>query len=754
MKVNQDKCRYQCYHCNYRTRDKYNLTRHIERQHLPRENDGRRRSANYWCSLCYSLCESREKMQRHWANEHEINLSVETVSFKSFEKFNEWKHEFEKQEKCLYVKPCGTRKRKKKGSSYSTYLCHRDGFFRRKGKGVRNVKSKGSNKINGCCPASMKVEITAEGDVNVRFVRTHLGHDNELERLPLAKQEKDSIAKRLSLGIPFETVLDDVRNANDISERMHLLTRQDLENIVRDYGLNLTNVRQSTDFVSVEAWITQMRDTTNLVRFHKPQGALSPRFACLNENDFILIIANDAQLELLRKNGKEVVYMDGLHQNGSNLEMTTVLVIDDSGLGFPTAFMFSNRGDSEILSVFTSVLRDAIGHTLETRLFVSDLMKGYFNAWCEVMPRPLNRLYSTCHVVRNWQQNLNKIAKKEKRIHALQIVRALMQETEENVFNRLLVSALQELVNDPDTTDFGNYFASKFSPNSRSWAFCYRRQYTGVPNSQIESLNKVSKHVFLHGKRVKRLDKAIEALLKYVQDRLHHLHHQPSPKSKNSEASCIKKRHKIALNQQFSVSPYEAGFRVVQNNVHHLVSEHLPLCNCLSRCDECDICVHSYRCSCPDWFVKRNICKHIHFVAMQRKRVPVEVAPAAHHMPLPIPQVSPSNVSVMSHNSNNDGFNFDALGGWTPSAIQMYDQNQPQPVPQPVQPTWHTIQQPSCDVSAKIRKCFEMYRAIEEQLTCDEEVDVLLNALKPVLPTIQAMKNARRGISLQRLLPK
>ena len=41
--------------------------------------------------------------------------------------------------------------------------------------------------------------------------------------------------------------------------------------------------------------------------------------------------------------------------------------------------------------------------------------------------------------------------------------------------------------------------------------------------------------------------------------------------------------------------------------------------DCLLRCTDCDICIHSYECTCRDYLVLANICKHIHLTVRTKK---------------------------------------------------------------------------------------------------------------------------------------
>lgn len=44
------------------------------------------------------------------------------------------------------------------------------------------------------------------------------------------------------------------------------------------------------------------------------------------------------------------------------------------------------------------------------------------------------------------------------------------------------------------------------------------------------------------------------------------------------------------------------------------------LCNesCMLRCTRCKICIHSFKCTCVNYLLYHNICKHIHLCAQER----------------------------------------------------------------------------------------------------------------------------------------
>jgi hypothetical protein len=156
------------------------------------------------------------------------------------------------------------------------------------GRGLRHLKIQRSNKIEAFCHTSIKVKEDFNGKCEVFIIETH-----NIGNLSLTKSEKENMAAKIAANIPFEDILDEVRNSvGDMDlKRLHLLTNKDLHNIEKCY--NLTSSRHSNDAISVESWINDMRDKGNSILFDKPQGGIDGEWPALKENDFVLIIMND-----------------------------------------------------------------------------------------------------------------------------------------------------------------------------------------------------------------------------------------------------------------------------------------------------------------------------------------------------------------------------------------------------------------------------------------------------------------------------
>ncbi|GBN82097.1 hypothetical protein AVEN_240803-1 [Araneus ventricosus] len=193
-------------------------------------------------------------------------------------------------------------------------------------------KLKGTKKVNGFCPASIKLTCSEEtGKCQVKFIKTHIGHSNDW----FLPSEKQSLVAK----IPFDAILDNVGDSISDSglERIHLLTKMDLHKIQSSFNLNSDVQSHKDDGTSVEAWVNEMNTEGNsCVLFYKPQNSIDENFGELQSNDFVLIVMNETQQELLKNFGNDCICIDRTHvMNNYDFELITLLVIDDMRQGFP-----------------------------------------------------------------------------------------------------------------------------------------------------------------------------------------------------------------------------------------------------------------------------------------------------------------------------------------------------------------------------------------------------------------------------------
>lgn len=89
-----------CYHCNYETKIKSNLKKHIVNVHVLRR--GTPREKFFTCPMCQFVT-IRSKMMDHYSYEHDVSISKSCQNFSNMEDFRAWKSKVEKDEASRYV---------------------------------------------------------------------------------------------------------------------------------------------------------------------------------------------------------------------------------------------------------------------------------------------------------------------------------------------------------------------------------------------------------------------------------------------------------------------------------------------------------------------------------------------------------------------------------------------------------------------------------------------------------------------------
>lgn len=76
------------------------------------------------------------------------------------------------------------------------------------------------------------------------------------------------------------------------------------------------------------------------------------------------------------------------------------------------------------------------------------------------------------------------------------------------------------MLSSSETEEFGHYFKKYYMENADLWAYCFRIGAGINTNMHIERMHQTIKYLYLHGKKVQRLDKTIDILMKFVKDKL------------------------------------------------------------------------------------------------------------------------------------------------------------------------------------------------------------------------------------------
>ncbi|CAI6377580.1 unnamed protein product [Macrosiphum euphorbiae] len=183
---------------------------------------------------CGQLFSGYALLRKHVEEYHKIVLTKEHIYFKTLNDFKEWKQKVEKENVCSYVTKSTANI---KNAKRTYYHCHRSGYFSSKSRGIKRIKSQGSNKIGSTCTSSMVVTEDANG-INVDYSSTHFGHGSNLGRCRLTADERSMIAGKISEGVSFSKILDDIRNnVQSIYDVTTVISKRDLRNVERDFNL-------------------------------------------------------------------------------------------------------------------------------------------------------------------------------------------------------------------------------------------------------------------------------------------------------------------------------------------------------------------------------------------------------------------------------------------------------------------------------------------------------------------------------------
>ena len=199
-------------------------------------------------------------------------MFVYTICFASTQILNNGNLEYERETCSYFVKGSGT---KVTGNTKTTYFyCNRSGYFKNKGKGVRMLKTQGTLKLNTHCTAGIQVYYLEGGKISAVVTKFHYGHTCSLGNIPLPQHVRNEMAGQTAMGINLNNILDKVRNSvNNQIEQVHLITKKDLINIEKAFGL-WGHQRHKDDATSISLWIEELKRQggDHPVLFYKQQG--------------------------------------------------------------------------------------------------------------------------------------------------------------------------------------------------------------------------------------------------------------------------------------------------------------------------------------------------------------------------------------------------------------------------------------------------------------------------------------------------
>ena len=499
-------------------------------------------------------------------------------------------------------------------------------FFKSENKGLRNLKMQGSSKIDAYCTAGFQLLHLDSNKLQLIYNKTHYGHTCSLGYLPIAKELRQQIAVDLVQGVSFDKIMDKIRDNVCCSiERSHLVTKKDLYNIEQSFNLRKME-KHKDDAMSVHLWVQEVtcHGKHNPVLFYKPQGQILAELGTnqgLGVHDFALVLQTPLQSEMFKSCGNNrVICVDATHgTNSYDFVLITVLVIDELGEGFPVAWCYSNKEDSTLLTNFFQHLKEHVG-SVQPLWFMSDDADQYYKCWSQVYKNKPQKLLCTWHVDRAWRKAISRITDQELQISVYHTLRVLLEEQDNEKFQRLLEGASKQWQENPKLEKFYKYFSQEYLNRYSQWSKSYRKKAAINTNMFVESFHRVLKYVYQKGKVNKRMDKTIHLLLKYARDKLFDRLVKIEKGKNTTRIQAISQRHKSSLALSTDLVSIDSNENNVWNvksgkgeEVYQVKLEQAGCkYNCFMRCRTCSICIHQYSCTCMDSLLQVTICKHIH----------------------------------------------------------------------------------------------------------------------------------------------
>ncbi|KAF7268851.1 hypothetical protein GWI33_018049 [Rhynchophorus ferrugineus] len=128
---------------------------------------------------------------------------------------------------------------------------------------IRHRRVVDNKLIDGVCPSRIEVKVKNTGEVSVQFIETHVGHDDQLSFKRLTKAEENKVREQLVAGVSIDGILANARRIeNGQLQRINLLKRQDVRNIINKYNIEAQQCSNDLDSAALKAneWNMERRN--------------------------------------------------------------------------------------------------------------------------------------------------------------------------------------------------------------------------------------------------------------------------------------------------------------------------------------------------------------------------------------------------------------------------------------------------------------------------------------------------------------
>lgn len=265
-----------------------------------------------------------------------------------------------------------------------------------------------------------------------------------------------------------------------------------------------------------------------------------------------------------------------------------------------------------------------------------------------MFPKPEYRLFSPWHVLKNWRENLNRITLTQAAEEAGAVVSVdelrrlkgdtykflkydLMEQRDPLVFADELSAFLRP--EKPALRPFQTFFERTYVATQQMWAHCFRERAGVGPNAFTESFGKVLKYQHSSGSKVRRLEEALAAVVAYLQKKNEaEILREEKSVHDSQKLRTLRRRHANSLKgdrlsivalgpRQWIVPSGSAKGDALGES--YCIRRRADECrDCYLVCRECGACMHDFECTCTDYCVFGNMCKHIHLLCRSLEGAP------------------------------------------------------------------------------------------------------------------------------------
>lgn len=298
-------------------------------------------------------------------------------------------------------------------------------------------------------------------------------------------------------------------------------------NNIRNYRARYKKLKcfHENDAISVDIWV---KNNLSKVFLYKKIGNETfdigkwdfGNFGGSKENLFIIGLQSNRMCERMREGVHRALCVDATHgTNYYDYSLVNFIVPDCSGKLYPVAHFITNRTDEHSLTqMFQNLKSNA--KNVDVYCVVTDDDPALFNALTTVF-KSSNFRHILCqwHVRRAWKGNLNLIRDEDMREQTMVYLDKLLYTRDLSEFSSTERDFLKILdnIDKPGSKTFSSYYNSYYSKRKEKWASAYRKfeHFDVDTNMYVESYHKTLKQKYLEGKRNRRLDILLMALVDY-----------------------------------------------------------------------------------------------------------------------------------------------------------------------------------------------------------------------------------------------